>query len=299
MYQITTASKGLVAHGVSTCHGCGLELVIRTVVEELGPRTIIVIPPGCAALFSGYAHETALKIPGFQGNLENTAAYASGISRGLQVQGIEDVHVLGFAGDGATVDIGLQALSGAMERNERMIYVCYDNEAYMNTGIQGSASTAYRAWTTTTPGGKEGLGKDMMMIARAHRIPYAATASVGYLDDLRRKVAKAKAVRGMAYLHVSAPCPTGWGYKPEDTIKAARLAVESGAWILYEIDGGQVHINRRLAEHRPLREYLGMQKRFRTITEADIRFLEEQIKQNYREVEYMEQYGRGDRYEST
>ncbi|MGI5966061.1 MAG: thiamine pyrophosphate-dependent enzyme [Anaerotruncus rubiinfantis] len=288
MYQIETVSKGLVAHGVSTCHGCGLEFVIRTVVEELGPRTIIVIPPGCSAVFSGCSYETALKIPGFQGNLENTAAYAAGISRSLRVQGIEDVHVLGFAGDGATVDIGLQALSGAMERNENIIYVCYDNEAYMNTGIQGSGSTSYHAWTTTTPAGKKGMPKDMMMIAKAHKIPYAASASVGYLDDLKRKVKKAKNVKGMAYLHVCAPCPTGWGYKPEDTVKIAKLAVDTGAWALYEIEDGKVHITKNVANRKPIEEYLKIQKRFRGMSDDDIRYLGEQVAKNCDELERLE-----------
>ena len=141
MLKIKDPAKGLIAHGVSTCAGCGLELAIRVILDVLGERTMIVIPPGCAALFSGYGNETALRIPGYQGNLENTAAIAAGIRAGLTQQGIHDVTVLGMAGDGATADIGLQSLSGAFERNDKILYVCYDNEAYMNTGIQASSST--------------------------------------------------------------------------------------------------------------------------------------------------------------
>lgn len=288
MVQIKTDSCDLAAHGVSTCHGCGLELVIRAVLKELGERTIIVIPPGCAALFSGYGPETALKIPGFQGNLENTAAYAAGIRRGLKKQGIKNVHVLGFAGDGATVDIGLQALSGAMERGENIIYVCYDNEAYMNTGIQGSGSTTSSAWTTTTPGGKKGIPKNMMVIAKAHNIDYAATASVGYMDDLAAKVRKAKQVSGMAYLHISAPCPTGWGYNPEDTVKIAKLAVETGLWNLYEIECGKIKITKRIAEKKPIDEYIKMQKRFRGIKDEEKKMLMESIALGIKELEQME-----------
>ncbi|MDD2215344.1 MAG: thiamine pyrophosphate-dependent enzyme [Eubacteriales bacterium] len=291
MYQIKTVSEELVAHGVSTCHGCGLELVIRAVLRELGERTIIVIPPGCAALFSGYGPETALKIPGFQGNLENTAAYAAGIRRGLKRQGINDVHVLGFAGDGATVDIGLQALSGAMDRDENIIYVCYDNEAYMNTGIQGSGSTPCNAWTTTTPAGKKGIPKDMMLFAKAHHIDYAATASVGYMDDLAQKIKKAKQVSGMAYLHVCAPCPTGWGYSPCDTVKVAKLAVDTGLWNLYELEYGKVKITKRIMVRKPVEEYLQMQKRFRSLTEEEKNILRISVDLSTKELEQLERMG--------
>jgi pyruvate/2-oxoacid:ferredoxin oxidoreductase beta subunit len=218
MYTIKDPAKGLVAHGVSTCAGCGLELAIRVILDVLGEKTIIVIPPSCAALFSGFGNETTLRIPGVQGNLENTAAIAAGIRAGLDYQGKVDLNVLGLAGDGGTADIGLQSLSGALERRDRILYVCYDNEAYMNTGIQGSSSTPMGAWTTTTPYGKPVNRKNLMQIVGAHGIPYAATASIGYVDDLRKKVKKAKAATttGPAFLHIHAPCPTGWGYEPLD-----------------------------------------------------------------------------------
>ena len=179
MLTINDTAKGLVAHGVSTCAGCGLELAIRVILDILGEKTVIVIPPGCAALFSGFGNETTLKIPGVQGNLENTAAIAAGIRAGLAYQGLDDITVLGLAGDGGTADIGLQSLSGALERRDKILYICYDNEAYMNTGIQGSSSTPMGAWTTTTPFGKPVVRKNLMQIVAAHCIPYAATASVG------------------------------------------------------------------------------------------------------------------------
>jgi len=277
MTEIKTPAKGLVAHGVSTCAGCGLELVIRKILEVLGENTVIVIPPGCAALFSGYGNETALKIPGFQGNLENTAAYAAGIKAGFEVQGRDDVTVLAFAGDGATVDIGIQALSGMFERGDKVLYVCYDNEAYMNTGIQGSGATPLKAITTTTPGGKVTPKKNMLEIAAAHGIPYVASASIAYIPDLKKKVEKAKNTDGPSYLHIHTPCPTGWLYDPGLTIEIAKSAVETGAWILYEIEKGKRKLNRKIDKLKPVKEYLKFQKRFKNLDEKDMEEIQQDI----------------------
>ena len=273
-------SETLVANGVSTCAGCALEIIIRRVLEILGKDTIIVIPPGCAALFSGYGENTALKIPGFQGNLENTAAIAAGIRAGLAVQGKNNVNVLGFAGDGATVDIGLQALSGVFERKDKVLYICYDNEAYMNTGIQSSGATPYNAKTTTTPGGKRTLKKDMLEIAAAHRIDYIASASVGYINDLQRKIRKAMKVNGPSYIHIHTPCPTGWGFEPGLTIDVARKAFETGAWSLFEIEDGKKRITKDLNQRKPVIEYLKFQKRFDHLDNNDIVEIEKNISEN-------------------
>ena len=205
MYKIETEAKGLVSHGVNACAGCGLELVFRNVVQTLGEDTVVIIPPGCAALFSGIDNVTNMKIAGYQCNLENTAASAAGVRAGLDAQGNTHTTVLAFAGDGATADIGLQSLSGIMERGDRVLYVCYDNEAYMNTGIQGSSATPYGANTTTTPAGKPTYKKDLLKIAIAHHIPYAAACSAANLPDLVKKVKKAKDVAGPALLHVHTP----------------------------------------------------------------------------------------------
>jgi pyruvate/2-oxoacid:ferredoxin oxidoreductase beta subunit len=267
----------LVAHGVSTCAGCGLELIIRKILEVLGENTVIVIPPGCAALFSGYGDETALKIAGFQGNLENTAAYAAGIKAGFEMQGKHDITVLGFAGDGATVDIGLQALSGVFERGDKILYVCYDNEAYMNTGIQGSGATPSQAKTTTTPGGKLSLKKNMLEIAAAHGIPYIASASIAYVHDFKKKVEKARNTDGPSYLHIHTPCPTGWWFEPRLSIKVAKAAVETGAWVLYEIENGTRRINSKIDKLKPVREYLHMQGRFKNLEESEIEHLQQEI----------------------
>jgi pyruvate ferredoxin oxidoreductase beta subunit len=277
MYKLNSTSRGLVAHGVSTCAGCGLEVVIRKILDVLGKNTVIVIPPGCAALFSGYGNETTLKIPGIQGNLENTAAYAAGIKAGFEMQGRDDITVLGFAGDGATVDIGIQALSGMFERGDKVLYVCYDNEAYMNTGIQGSGSTPLMASTTTTPAGKPASRKNMMEIAAAHGIPYAASASVANIEDLKKKVEKAKNVNGPAYIHVHTPCPTGWQFDPSLTIEVAKTAVQTGAWVLMEIKYGKTTLNRKLDKLKPIDSYLKLQGRFKHITETDIKNIQEDI----------------------
>ena len=267
----------LVAHGVSTCAGCGLEIGIRKVLEVLGENTIIVIPPGCAALFSGYGNCTALKIPGFQGNLENTAAYAAGIRAGLDMQGKNDITVLGFAGDGATVDIGLQSLSGVFERRERIMYICYDNEAYMNTGKQRSGASPFSASTTTTPGGKLTHKKNMLAIAEAHNIPYIASCSIGYIADLQKKVATAQKINGPSYLHLHTPCPTGWGFEPELTVEIAQKAVETGLWVLYEVMDGERTITKKVKRNLPVEEYLKTQKRFSAMNQDVIKQLNDQI----------------------
>lgn len=281
MHEIKHVSKGLVPHGVSACAGCGLELIIRNVMDVLGEDTIVVIPPGCAALFSGYGSETALKIPGFQGNLENTAACAAGIRAALNAKGNDHTTVVGFAGDGATVDIGLQALSGAIERGDKILYICYDNEAYMNTGIQGSSSTPYLASTTTTPYGKKTGRKDLMQIMIAHDIPYAATASIHNLTDLRKKVQKAKDTDGPSLVHVHAPCPTGWRYDPSKTIELAKAAVQTGCWVLYEYENGKVVINNKLKELKPIEDYIKNQGRFKGLSAQQREELQENTKEQY------------------
>lgn len=282
--DIKTPAKGLVAHGISFCAGCGIELSARVILDVLGRNTVIVIPPGCAALLSGFGSETSVQIPGFQGNLENTAAYAAGIKAGFEVQGKYDINVLGMAGDGGTVDIGLQSLSGALERGDKIIYVCHDNEAYMNTGIQGSGSTPMHGWTTTTPAGKTDRRKDMMAIVAAHNIPYAATASVGYVDDLRKKVEKAKASGGPAYLHIHVPCPTGWGCEPEKSIEVARLAVQTRSWNLYEIVNGELKITHPVNKPKDAALYLNSQKRFRGISEEELQHIKVDIDSEYEKL---------------
>ena len=281
----TLPAMDLVSTGVSTCHGCGLEIAFRCIINILGPKTIVVIPPGCSALFSGVGGETCVRIPGYQCNLENTAASAAGIRAGLDMQGKHDINVLGWAGDGGTIDIGLQSLSGAMERGDRIIYVCYDNEAYMNTGIQASGSTPFAAATTTTPGGKPTFRKDMMQIVAAHRIPYAATCSIAHLEDMAKKVEKAKNCGGTAYLHVLATCPTGWFFEPDQSVSLAKLAVQTLAWPLYEImNGTEYRITQKVSKPVPIQEYLKPQGRFSKVTAEQVATLQKQLEEDYAQL---------------
>ncbi len=186
----------------------------------------------------------------------------------------DDVTVVAFAGDGGTADIGLQSLSGAMERGHNLIYICYDNEAYMNTGVQRSGATPYGASTTTTPHGEESFGenkpkKNIPMIMAAHGVPYVATASISYPEDFMMKVQKAKEVEGPAYIHLHQPCTTGWGYDSSKTIELGRLAVETGSWLLYEIVEGEFKITYRPLERKPVNVYLEAQKRFKHLADAE------------------------------
>ena len=284
MFKIETSANRFIAHGVSACAGCGLELIIRNVLDVLGEDTVVVIPPGCSALFCGFGREAGMRLAAFQGNLESTAAYAAGIRAGLAAQGNDHTTVLGFAGDGATVDIGLQSLSGMLERGDRVLYVCYDNEAYMNTGIQGSSSTPYGAWTTTTPGGKATRRKDLLSIVTAHDVPYCASASVAYIPDLRRKVQKAKDAPGPAVLHVHSPCPTGWGCPPAKSIEVCRVAVQCGAWLLYEYENGKITLNQKPKQLRPVSDYVNLQGRFRGMDEQAVAALQAQVTQHYEEM---------------
>ncbi len=284
MIRIMTEADDYIAHGVSACAGCGMELIMRNVLSVLGQDVTVVIPPGCSALFCGYGRETGMRVSAFQGNLENTAAYAAGIRAGYEAQGNYHTTVLGFAGDGGTVDIGLQSLSGMLERRDKVLYICYDNEAYMNTGIQGSSSTPLAAWTTTTPGGKPTGRKNLLRIAMAHDIPYCASASVANIPDLRKKVQKAKDADGPALLHIHTPCPTGWGFEPCLSIEVCRLAVQTGAWILYEYENGKVTINSKIKEFKPIADYLKLQRRFKGVSPEAAAAVENEVRNAYQRL---------------
>ncbi len=274
-------SEQLIYHGLTTCEGCAMEIIARTMMRVLGPRTIVLTPPSCSAIITGYGRETGWRVPAFQSNLENVAAYASGIRAGLEILGKDDIYVAGFAGDGGTVDIGLQSLSGAIERGHRFIYICYDNEAYMNTGIQRSGSTPRGAWTTTSPEGKQEAKKDVVGMLLAQGIPYAATASAGFVEDLARKVEKAKNIDGPSYIHVHTPCSTGWRFPAGDTVVVARLAVETGLWPLFEVSDGIVHVTRQVTQLKPLEEFLRAQGRFASVTPGQMTDWQEEVTAKY------------------
>jgi pyruvate ferredoxin oxidoreductase beta subunit len=264
--------------GHKACGGCGGSLALRWVLKVLGERCIAVVPAGCMSAVGFIYPQMAIGVNAIIAPFAATGAMLSGVARGLRARGIADVHVVGFAGDGATADIGLQSLSGAFDRRERIIYICYDNEAYMNTGIQKSGATPAGASTTTSPGGQgpavAAPKKDLIRIAAAHAIPYAATATLGYPNDFLRKIEKASRVDGPAFLHVFAPCPTGWGCTSDSTVRLAKSVVDTGLWPLLEWEQGRIRLNRRPAQFAPLDTYTAGQARFRHLTESDLAAME-------------------------
>jgi pyruvate ferredoxin oxidoreductase beta subunit len=285
-----------VASGHRACQGCAEVLAMRLVHKALGRNTIVASATGCMEIISSPYPETAWKVPWIHVAFENPAAVISGVEAGykaLMRKGRypkRKINFVGYGGDGATADIGLQWVSGAMERGHDIIYVCYDNEAYMNTGIQRSSSTPLGASTTTSPAGKVSIGqqtwkKNMPEIMAAHNIPYVATASPSYPFDLHRKVRKAAEIPGPAYLHIYSACPTGWRMRPELAIQIGRLATETGAFPLFEVEHGVHRITVETPELRPLRDYLKPQGRFRHLTDDVIDSVEARLHGEYRRLE--------------
>ena len=227
----------LMLPGMTSCQGCGAALAMKIALKGLGKRTIVVIPACCFAVFVGNYPYTGLKVPIIHCPFETAAVVASGVSAAMDMREEKDVVVMVWAGDGGTFDIGMQSLSGAAERNENILYVCYDNEAYMNTGIQRSSATPIGAWTTTTPAGsiKEEPKKDIEQIMLAHHITYMATASPAYPDDMFRKFKKARHITGMKFFHLLSPCPPGWRIDPGKSVQAARMATQSKIFPVYEV----------------------------------------------------------------
>lgn len=274
--------------GHVACPGCGASLAMRYALKALGTDTMLVIPACCWSIIAGPFPYSSVNVPLMHTPFETAAASASGIRAALDMQGKQDVTVVAWGGDGGTFDIGLQALSGAMERNEDFIYVCYDNEAYMNTGIQRSSATPWGAWTTTTPAEnkKAEAKKQILEIAAAHRIPYAATLSLAYPEDFIAKFKKAKEIRGTRFLHVYSPCPPGWKMADDLTIRISRLAVKSRIFPLYEIEDGLRY--RMTVEEKvqaPVADYLKPQRRFSHLKEADIEMVQESVNASYERLQ--------------
>jgi len=259
--------------GNRACAGCGAALAYRHALKALGPKTIVVVPAGCITVVHGMYPRTSVNVPVIHTAFETTAACASGVVAALESQGRDDIAVVGWSGDGGTIDIGIQALSGAAERNTNYIHVCYDNEAYMNTGTQRSGSTPYGVRTTTTPGqGKSEPKKDMIAIMAAHRIPYIATACASYPLDLYAKLAKARSIHGTRYIHILCPCGPGWGYQPEHTIEIGQAAVKTGMFNLFEIEAGKLRFSApsRREPSYEIESYLKTQGRFRQFDDEQI-----------------------------
>ncbi len=267
--------------GHTACHGCGATLSMRYVLKGMGPNTVVSVPAACWAVIPGAIPNRTLDVPMVYTPFAATGAAITGLREAFNILGKEDYNVVGFAGDGGTADIGLQSLSGAMERGHNVFYIMYDNEAYMNTGVQRSGSTPYGAETTTTPVGKDRNFKrqrkkvvaDLMM---AQGVPYVATATIAYPEDLIRKITNAKNVKGPKFIQILSPCPVGWYYPSEKSVEISRLAVQSGVFPLFECIHGHLKVTR---QSKPIRlsEYLSAQGRFSHMEEEDVRNVQEYI----------------------
>jgi len=288
--------------GHRACQGCGGALAIRLILKAIGNRVIIASATGCMEIISSPFPQTAWEVPWIHVAFENAAAVASGVEAALKAlmrKGKlkkEKIFVLAIAGDGGTADIGLQALSGALERGHDFVYVCIDNEAYMNTGIQRSSSTPFGARTTTSPAGKKSIGqmtnkKNVAEIAVAHHIPYVATVCPSHYIDLMNKAKKAALISGPAYIHCLSPCPTGWRCAPNLSIEIGRLAVETGVFPLYEVINGKYKIQYPHRRLKPVREYLQLQGRFRHLTDEYIELIQKKVNEEMARLRAMEKFG--------
>jgi pyruvate ferredoxin oxidoreductase beta subunit len=288
----TIDTKERFSPGHRACIGCGEALAVRMACKVLGDSVIIANATGCMEIVSSQMPFTSWTVPWIHTLFENTAAVASGIEAGLKVltrKGIRDMSktkAVAMAGDGGTSDIGLQALSGALERGHNLLYICFDNEAYMNTGIQRSSATPYGATTTTSPAGKTSVGqfvwkKNLPAIAVAHDIPYVATACPSHYRDLMNKVKKGMEVRGPAYIQILSPCPTGWRCATDNAVDVGRQAVQCGMFPLYEVENGNYKINYNPEKLKPVAEYLKAQGRFRHLSDAEIAKIQNKVDKDW------------------
>ncbi|MEM3258817.1 MAG: 3-methyl-2-oxobutanoate dehydrogenase subunit beta [Thermoplasmata archaeon] len=287
MKNLTIPEEEFMLPGHTACLGCGATLAMRYTLKALGKNTIVTIPACCWAVIPGVFPSRALEVPLLYTAFEVTGAAVSGIREALDVQGISDVNVVGFAGDGGTADIGIQSLSGAVERGEDIFYIMYDNEAYMNTGIQRSSSTPKGAWTTTTQVGKirdwkKEKKKNMVEIMAAHGIPYTATASIAFPEDYIKKLEKGKKIKGPKFYHVFSTCPTGWLVSPNKSVEVARLAVESKIFPLYEVENGVYNITYYPKKDVKIKDYFSLQGRFRHLTDDEINEIQNEVDESWR-----------------
>ena len=281
--------------GHRACQGCAEILAIRQALKVFGKDTILAMATGCMEIISTPLPTTSWKLPWIHVAFENVAAVASGVESGVKIlmqKGKipqKDIHVVAIAGDGATSDIGLQALSGALERGHKFTFMCVDNEAYMNTGIQRSSSTPFGAMTTTSPPGKKSIGqatqkKNMPKIAVAHEIPYVATACPSYPNDFFAKIKKARETQGPSYIHILSVCPTGWRIPSNEAIHYGRLAVKTGVFPLYEVENGKYKITQKVETLSPVTDYIKGQGRFRHLTDDLIAKIQEKVNRDWDEL---------------
>lgn len=280
--------------GDAACPGCPIPIALKTIAAAFGDKAVLVIPACCTSIVVGAYPNHALNLSVVHVPFASAAAVASGLRESLKRRGLKDMQVVVWAGDGGTADIGMASLSGAAERNEDIIYIMYDNEAYMNTGIQRSGSTPAKAWTTTTPVmGKLEPKKDVARIMIAHGVPYVATASIAYPHDFYMKLKKAEKIEGFKFIQLHSPCPVGWRFDDSKTISVAKLAVETGMWILYEYYDKKIKISgpsKPIVEQgkaKPIEEYVSMQGRFNLVDEKSITMLYELRKDN---IEYLKKF---------
>jgi len=286
----------LLYQGHSSCAGCPETIAIRNILDVAGPNTIISNATGCTEIVSTPYPTTSWAIPYIHVAFETAASVASGIEAALKKLGKKDINVIALAGDGGTFDIGFQALSGMLERGHKVCYICLDNGAYMNTGIQRSSATPYGASTTTSPAGKVSIGnttwkKPIVEIAAAHGIPYAASASIGLLPDLREKVKKALMKENKpSFLNIDCPCPLGWRFPSDKTVNIAKLAVDTGIVVLYEIEKGRLKITKEPGT-KPVSEYLKPQGRFKHLTEKDIQIIQNRVNEEIKRYKELQDSG--------
>jgi pyruvate ferredoxin oxidoreductase beta subunit len=284
--------------GHRACQGCAEILALRLALKVFGKDTVLAMATGCMEIISTPLPTTSWRLPWIHVAFENAAAVASGIESGLKILmnkgkiAQKDIHVVAIAGDGGTSDIGLQSLSGALERGHKFTYICVDNEAYMNTGIQRSSSTPYGAMTTTSPPGKKSIGqstqkKNMPKIAAAHNIPYVATACPSYAYDLFAKIKKASMVNGPSYIHILSVCPTGWRIPSDQAIRYGRLAVQTGVFPLYEVENGKYRITHNPETLKPVSEYIQGQGRFRHLTDDIVAKIQERVDKDWEELKFL------------
>lgn len=283
------------APGHRACQGCGEVLAMKLALKAIGMNSIVVSATGCMEIITSTFPQSAWNVPWLHIAFENASAVASGVEAALKTLMRKGkipkrhIDIVAIGGDGATADIGLQSLSGAMERGHDFVYICLDNEAYMNTGVQRSSSTPFGAATTTSPSGKQSFGqntrkKNIPAIAVAHNIPYVATASPAFYLDLMNKAKKAAMVKGPAYLHIYSPCPTGWRHGSDLAVEISKLAVETRVFPLYEVIEGRYILNRKVDKPKPVSEYLKLQGRFRHLKEDLIADIQSQVDEEYNKI---------------
>ncbi|MEM0449503.1 MAG: thiamine pyrophosphate-dependent enzyme [Methanomassiliicoccales archaeon] len=285
MSKFTIPKEEYLSKGHSGCAGCGATLLARFCLKALGPKTIINSPACCWSVVQGVWPRAALKVPVVDHAFECTGAVSSGIRAALEIKGIDDVTVVGWAGDGGTADIGLQSLSGAIDRRTDFLYIMYDNEAYMNTGVQTSGCTPLYAWTNTDPGGKKrewrNIGKKRIMdMLIANGIVYGATVSIAYPEDLIAKIKKSRCIKGPKFIHALSPCPPGWKIPTSKSVEVARLATQTGIFPLYEYENGVMTLSKDI-KNKPVEEYLMLQGRFRHLTSEMLFEIQKKVDEEY------------------